>query len=171
LGELDTCRACTDHGNAFAFQLAVFLRPVGRMDPRPLEGLETFVVRSMASRSKASVGKEELDLEDLSATRGDGPFRFVVVPNGRVDVRVEDGVFAKVPLIGNVLEVLTELCGAWKALFPGPVGPEVGVRELVVRNWAIDTCARIAIPVPAEVMLSLVGSHTLGRVLSHQTPP
>ena len=97
---------------------------------------------------KTSAGKEEPGFEDEPLLSFDRSSQLCLIPNGGDDMAVEDSVTAKIPFFSNVVEIRSYLSRAWETLRPRPVTPQVWIRELIVRDCAVHSSARVAIPVP-----------------------
>ena len=80
------------------------------MDPGSLERIDAFPVRRVAFRGEADVGQEELTAVDGVCVCVDRPPRGGLAPDGAGHERREDCVFAKVPFLGDVVEVAAQLC-------------------------------------------------------------
>lgn len=97
------------------------------MNPSALGVLDTFPIRDVSLGCEPSVRQEEGCSISHSFSGLYNPFQTLFVPYSRVDVTIEDTVTANIPRIGNELEVCTQLCRTWEALFPSPVLPELWI--------------------------------------------
>lgn len=125
LTELYACRTSADDSDLLPLEVNTFGWPEARMDPSALEILDTSILRDVSLGSEPSVRQEEGCSISHPVFGLHNPFRTLFVPYSRVDVILEDIKVANIPRIGNTLEVCTQLCRTWEALFPISILPEL----------------------------------------------
>ena len=71
-----------------------------------------------------------------------------LVEHGTLNVFTVLDIFTQIPLLLNILEIMSDFWPAGIFLRECIVFPKVLVEELVYRSWAIDSSSRVTVPVP-----------------------
>lgn len=157
---------CTDNSNLLSLDIDILRRPERGVVDDSLELLHALVIRNISLSSKASGDDEESCLAGTSISSLYSPLSGLLVKFCRGHNGLERSVFAQIADFVTVVEVGLQFPPAWVVCGKAERVVDLGNRQLVDWDRAVDSSSWVAVPSPnysdscqSFVSLKFVGMH------------
>ncbi len=139
---------CTDNSNLLPLYIDILRRPERRVVDDSLELLHALVVRNISLSSKAGGNDEESCLAGTSISSLDSPFSSLLVKFCRGHNGLERGIFAQIADFVTMVEVGLQFPPVWIVCGKAERVVNLGDRQLVDWDRAVDSSSGVAVPSP-----------------------
>ena len=139
---------CTDNSNLLSLDFDILGRPERRVMDDSLELLDALVIRNISLSSKAGGNDEESCLAGTSISSLDSPFSNLLVKFCRGHNGLERSVLAQIADFVTMVEVGLQFPPVWIVCGKAECVINLGDRQLVDWDRAVDSSSWIAVPSP-----------------------